>query len=227
MKKALQLLVIFSILMIGFSQDADAQRKKKKKKSDVDEYFDDRGGFVDRLWYGGGFNLGGGGTGNFTSFQFGLSPMVGYKITNFLSVGPRISLDFNYLKGNTITLAGVQANQAIDGGRQASWITSLSGGVFARAKFTEMLFVHGEFGYQNSKFASSAQVGNQLFLVYDESTDKLVTINDNRNTTLLGLGYNSGAGHIGYEILFLYDFNVAVDDDALPFDFRVGFTYKF
>ena len=64
-------------------------------------------------------------------------------------------------------------------------------------------------------------------LLYDEDTDKLVTIDDNRNTTLLGLGYNSGAGLIGYEILVLYDFNVAEDDDALPFDFRVGFTYKF
>ncbi|MEM6967428.1 MAG: autotransporter domain-containing protein [Bacteroidota bacterium] len=227
MKKTLQFLLVFSVLMMGFTYDANAQRKKRNKR-DVDEYFDDRGSFKDRLWYGGGFNIGGGVGGNFSSFQFGVSPMVGYKITDFFSFGPRVSIDFNYLKGNTITLAGLNQGVAIDGGRQASWITSVSGGLFARAKVLETIFLHGEVGYQSSKFAAAQSVGNQAFLVYDEDTDKLVTVNDNRNTALLGVGYNSSVGGgLGYEILVLYDFLVSEEEDALPFDFRIVFTYRF
>lgn len=226
MKKALQFLLLFSILMMGITHEAEAQRKKKKKK-DVDEYFDDKGSFIDRLWYGGGLNLGGGSSGNFSSFQFGLSPMVGYKLNDFVSFGPRISLDFNYLKGETISEAAALMGQAIPTGRQASWITSFSGGLFGRLKFLETLFIHGEMGYQKSKFASSANVGGGSFLLYNEDTDKLTTINDDRSNTYLGIGYNSGGGYIGYEILVLYDFNVAEDEQGLPFDIRVGFTYKF
>ncbi|HFC00741.1 MAG TPA: hypothetical protein ENJ53_08050, partial [Phaeodactylibacter sp.] len=157
MKKALQFLVLISILLVSFSPHAEAQKKKRKKSKDIEEYFDDRGSFKDRLWYGGGFNLGFGGSGNVSSFQFGISPMVGYKITDRFSLGPRISLDYNYIKGPSVTLTG-----NTDNGRQASGIVSYSGGVFARFKFLDMLFAHTEYSYESSKFAQSvvANLGN-------------------------------------------------------------------
>ena len=226
MKKALQFLVLISILLITFSPNAEGQKKKRKKSKDVDEYFDDRGSFKDRLWYGGGLNLGFGGSGNISSFQFGLSPMVGYKITDRFSVGPRISVDYNYIKGPTVAWVN-NGPQVKETGRQASGIVSYSGGVFARFKFVEMLFAHTEYGYEISKIVQAVGVGNQTYLLYDEATDKLVTFNDNRNHAYLGLGYLSGNGVWGYEILALYDFLVPESEAGLPFDFRVGFTYKF
>ncbi|MBK8844307.1 MAG: hypothetical protein IPO33_16470 [Saprospiraceae bacterium] len=50
--------------------------------------------FTEKLWYGGGVNLGFGAD-EFTSvFSLGLSPMVGYKFTPDFSMGPRVGFSF-------------------------------------------------------------------------------------------------------------------------------------
>ena len=91
MKKALQLFLLVAVLMTAFTTSADAQykRKKKKKSSKTDEYFDDQGSFTDRLWYGADVSLGFTGFNGQTSFRAGIAPMVGFKVTENLSVGPR------------------------------------------------------------------------------------------------------------------------------------------
>ena len=49
MKKILLLSVLACFLTIAFTNDAHAQRKKTSK---TDEYFDESGDFVSKLWYG-------------------------------------------------------------------------------------------------------------------------------------------------------------------------------
>ena len=89
MNRALQFLVLISVLIISFSHNSEAQKRSNR---DIDEYFDDRGSFKDRLWYGADVTL------NFFSvpggnaFNAGIAPMVGYKITDAFSVGPRIEI---------------------------------------------------------------------------------------------------------------------------------------
>ena len=116
------------------AKEAAKKEKAQKKNSDdeysTDDYFDDKGGFKHKLWYGGMFNF------SIASSQFGgsqmligLSPMVGYKITDFLSVGPRVSMDYIefFIEGTNprVMLWGI--------------------GPFARGKITESLFAHLEY----------------------------------------------------------------------------------
>ena len=97
MKKFFLFSFITLLFACAFTDDAYAQRrgkKKKKKSSKTDEYFDESG-FANRLWYGGSvpFQIGGDGLGN-NALLIGLSPMVGYKINDFFSVGPRASIKY-------------------------------------------------------------------------------------------------------------------------------------
>ena len=88
------LLLLFTFV-IGVST-AEAQRSKKKRNS-TEEYFDESGGFAHRLWYGGGFNLNFGGNGGSNQLLIGVSPMVGFKINDIFSLGPRVSFDLSLI----------------------------------------------------------------------------------------------------------------------------------
>jgi len=126
--KIFSLLLLFT-LVIGIST-AEAQRskKKKKKRDSTEEYFDESGGFAHRLWYGGGFNLNFGG-GQFASeMVLGISPMVGYKINDIISVGPRVSVDYYEI--------------FIDGSNPRYLFWGV--GPFARGKFSETIFAQVE-----------------------------------------------------------------------------------
>ena len=106
MKRILQLSFMIVTLLLCFNVDSYAQygygkkKKKKKKVEKNDEYFDESGGLGHKLWYGGGFNLGFSGNSFQSLFQIGISPMVGYKITEEFSVGPRASVQYNYFRVN-------------------------------------------------------------------------------------------------------------------------------
>ncbi|MEL6926802.1 MAG: hypothetical protein AAFO94_22365, partial [Bacteroidota bacterium] len=202
----------FLILLIGcfMTTDGFAQRKKGKSR-DVDQYFDESGGFKHRLWYGGGFNLGFNGFNGVTQFNIGISPMVGYKIFEKLSVGPRIALDYTFIK--------FPVSQNLFASAQP---VSFSIGAFTRFKILPTIFAHAEYEWQNR--------GS----IYDEFNNIIFKGNDNvqifhypRNNTYLGLGYNSGGGLFGYEIYGLYNFNVDNTTSESPFVLRIGFTYKF
>ena len=148
-------IVKFSFLFVMFSlcfaiADVDAQnygrkKKKKKKKSPktekTDDYFDESGNFASKLWYGGGFNLGFSGNNVNSSFLAGISPMVGYKIIDELSIGPILGIQYNYLKG-------VSTDGQIRKGNAWSW----SAGAFARFKFLRTLFAHAEYGIENNEY---------------------------------------------------------------------------
>lgn len=221
--KYVSLLLIFT-LAIGINT-ADAQKRKTKRQlreeaeaaakknegkeketknmddddGDVTEdYFDDKGGFKHRLWYGGGFNLAFGGS-NFggSSMLIGISPMVGYKITDRISLGPRVSVDYQ-----EIFLAN------ITNPRYLYWGV----GAFGRARFMESLFAHVEYAYESiSPLNDIAGDVNNL---------------DPHNFYIGGGYHTSSGGPFGYEILVLYN-TTERDTNRLPIDFRIGFTWNF
>ncbi len=214
MKKALQFLLLFSILMMGITHDADAQRKRKKRKGDVDEYFDDKGNFAQRLWYGADISLRfqqtslGGAPGNV--FFGGFSPMAGYKITNEFSVGPRI--EFNY-QGARYNIGGP------DDLKYNS--TNLGLGIFARYKFLETFFVHLE--YQRLGEEEPLVQNNQLVV----ENNALVTQRFWDDHTYVGGGYHSSFGVVGFQVTILWDTSQAFDSNNIPIVYRAGLNYKF
>ena len=204
MKRIIQLSLLLFALLFIFQADAYGQRGGKKK-SEVDKYFDESGGFAHRLWYGGGFNLGFSGNNIESIFQVGISPMVGYKITEEFSVGPRANISYLLYKGETFTPDGVQTANLFDYGL----------GVFARYKVIRAIFIHLEYGFDNEARISGYNGGDWV-------TDRRI-----RNNAYVGAGYSDGNGVWGYEISLLY--NVLQDENtlSLPLDFRFGITYNF
>ncbi|MCB0556580.1 MAG: hypothetical protein KDD02_23750 [Phaeodactylibacter sp.] len=205
MKRILQLSLLLFVLLLAFQVDGFSQGKKKK--SDTDKYFDESGNFASKLWYGGGFTLGFSGN-NFESvFQFGLSPIVGYKITENFSVGPRASLVYIYYKAETGTIDGVESTNLLNYGI----------GAFARYKIARTIFAHVEYGFDNEVST----------LGYNSISRKWEVNRRLNNNAYIGGGYNDGNGVWGYEIYLLY--NLIQDDTSLnlPFDIRFGVTYNF
>lgn len=187
-KRLFPLLLLFTLVVNV--QNAEAQRRGKDSTED---YFDESGGFKHRLWYGGGFSL------SYTSnvLLIGVSPMVGYKFTDFLSAGPRVSVDYYevYIDGSNPRLMGIGI------------------GPWVRAKFSETIFGHVEYEYQFTSNLNDAAKNRYN----TSSTDNFY----------LGLGYqSSGGGLFGYEILALYNL-MEDNEFTVPISFRIGFNYNF
>lgn len=202
------------ILLLAFDNDMYAQRsKKKKKKTETDEYFDEGGSWKHKLWYGTGVNLNYSGNNFRKVFTFGLSPMVGYKITDKFSVGPRIALTYSNYKFDTPS--GVINSSPV------SWDV----GVFSRYKILPFIFSHIEYQYENAAIFRTNNAGD---LLLDPMTNKLIIDRKKRNNFLAGLGYSSaGGGLFGYEILALYNVTLPKNAFESPFSIRIGFTYNF
>ena len=158
------------------------------------------GKFGDQLWWGGGFALGFSTINNITTIQLGLSPMVGYKFTDRLSAGPRVSALMSYFSARTFT-----------GPRDNKLAPTWAGGIFSRYKLVSSLFAHLEFEREN-----------RAFVVQDISG--LVVNRNNFNNVYIGGGYNSNGG----EFVVLYNLNsVSGFQRTSPFVFRFGFTRNF
>ncbi len=225
----MRILPLIFILLAGFQVDSAygqyyGKKKKKKKKKPTTEKVErtrtspdskssrETAKFTDKLWYGGGANIGFDGNNALSLFNIGLTPMVGYKITEMFSVGPRIGFNYSYIKG-TGTDFNIKKVQTF----------SPEYGAFARFKFLPFLFAHADFNRTTVEFPDFT---NQLLIRTDVDGNAL-TIKESANEINVGLGYTSG-DVLGYEILLLYD--VLADNTAtlgLPFKFRFGFNYKF
>ena len=154
--------------------------------------------FTDRVWWGGGFALGFSAVNQVTSVQLGVSPMVGYKITNGFSVGPRVSLLASYFSSR---FGVVRSNKIAP---------TYAGGVFARQKLFRDIFAHTEYELENRAYVTPD--GSQL----------LVSRNTNHNY-YIGAGYNAG----GAEFLILYNLSQGQYFNVSPYVFRFGFTRNF
>jgi hypothetical protein len=194
-------LIIASFLLIqgvATSQNRIQNRKTPPPKKEIT-----RKSGIDwkqKLWYGGGFGLGFTGNSFESVFMIGVSPMIAYKITPALSVGPRV--DFSY------TYFGYNYNPVVRGKLN---LFSYGIGPFTRLKVYQSFFVHGEFQVESRAIPFSTGAGFR-------------PIRDVQNNLFLGIGYNQGSS----ELLLLYNFN-ATNRDYLqpPFDIRFGFTFNF
>lgn len=156
--------------------------------------------FGDQIWWGGGFALGFSSFNSITTIQLGLSPMVGYKFTDRLSAGPRVSALMSYFSARTFT-----------GPRDNKFAPTWAGGVFSRYKLISSLFAHAEY-----------ELENRAFVVQD--VGGLIVNRNNFNNIYIGGGYNSNGG----EFLILYNLNtVSGFQRTSPFVFRFGFTRNF
>lgn len=158
--------------------------------------------FASHLWYGGNVGLGYSGGSYASLFQIGVSPMVGYKIFEPFSIGPRVSITYSAYREN------------YTGSVQKANTVSWSVGAFARYKIIRSIFLHTEAELENTP-------------IYTSAKGKLEVLRRQRNNFYLGGGYNSSAGLFGYEILLLYNLNQPDNDVQSPFNIRFGFTYNF
>ncbi len=202
MKKIIQMSLLAMTLMVLAQTQAFAQKKKSSDKANA-EYFDESGSFVSRLWFGGGFTLGYAGNQFESLFQLGISPMVGYKVTNNFSIGPRINLQYESYRIDTG-----------NGVAKANPLT-FGGGVFSRYKVIPALFAHVEY-----------ELASEVLYSYAGGTD-LQTTRIQQNNMYLGLGYTSTGSMFGYEIALLYNINAPENTIQQPFDIRFGFNYNF
>lgn len=210
MKKSI--LLSFLILLVTAIAVTPAEAQTKKKKSGTDKYFDESGQkFSQKLWYGGNVGLGFDGSQNYSYFNISLFPMVGYKILKPLSIGPRVGVNYTYLKG--ITSDGIHSVS----------LTDYSIGPFARLKFLNYLFVHTEFEFINRELAFLDQ---DNYLYWDNDLQKIPTERESNSNLFAGLGYTSGQ-EFSYEVSVLYNFLFPEDSQGLPFTVRAGFTYRF
>lgn len=207
MKKALQFLVLVAVLMISFTHDADAQRRSRE----VDEYFDDRGSFTDRLWYGADFTLNFFSVPNGTAFNAGIAPMVGYKITDALSFGPRVEILYRGERYNVGTGSDLKFNS-----------TNFGVGAFTRLKVFNQYFLHAEYQALNN------ETGN---LVQDfTNPPNNVSIVTNRNWEdrfFLGGGYGVSGGGVGFQVSILWNLLQEFTSQNIPLYYRMGINYKF
>ncbi len=184
------LLLIISILA---GTSVQAQRDSRSSQSPL----------AQKLWYGGSIGLGFQSFNQQSTFLFALFPMMGYKITEEISVGPRIGLAYQHIK-----------NRGADGRIYAFNPIEVSGALFTRAKLFRPIFAHVEFELANEKRTAYNGAGIPRISSSLE------------NNFYLGAGYNSGS-KFASEIYILY--NVLQEENTLdlPFVIRGGLTYNF
>ncbi len=188
-----QRLFVLTLLLIGMIFSSAHAQSRSKKSTTLSEH----------LWYGGSVGLGFQSFNNQSSFLFALFPMMGYKITESISVGPRIGASYRNIK-----------SRGLDGRVYRFNPVELSGALFGRVKLFRQIFGHVEY-----ELASEKNLVNN-------SANGISIRNGTETNFYLGGGYNSG-GKIASEIYILYNFNE--DDFSLevPWVIRAGFTYRF
>ncbi|MBC6992668.1 hypothetical protein QWY85_02690 [Neolewinella lacunae] len=209
MLKQLLLLLVLCAVALPLSAQTTEEREAQR---DLDYYNQDRNGqvsdnggsFGGQLWYGAGAQLGFF-SNNFESiFQIGLSPIVGYKINNIFSVGPRGSFAYNAYRQ---TLGG-----GVPDFKAKYW--TWSAGAFARAKIGFTFFAHAE-------YSLLSEVNS-----FDINGDPL---RSTRAIPFLGGGISQGGGPglTGFEILILFRLTQADRIGDSPYQFRTGINYNF
>ena len=173
-----------SVLFIG---NVYSQRSSKK---DTD--------FKQKLWYGGSVGLGFQSFASQSTFLFALYPMMGYKITETISFGPRLGASYRSIR--------TRFNGAVSKFNPVE----ISGAFFGRAKVLRQFFGHVEYELANEKTVTSSS-----------------TISSRIDTNFyLGGGYNSG-GKVGSEIYILYNLLEDGNSLEVPFVIRAGLTVNF
>lgn len=172
-------------------------------KTVAQEERDNDSDFRSRLWYGGNIGLNFYGFNGGNVFQIGLAPMVGYKIVEPLSVGPRVSLFFASVK---------------QPGFKAVGVFDVDAGMFMRLRAFRGLFLQGEVSYE----------WFQEPVFYTNGTTEKVA--STRTNPRIGAGWNWSEGRgAGTEIGIFYNTAIANDINTFqnPWEYRFGFTWNF
>ena len=209
MQRLLLLLTLLSCVLTG---TAEGQRTEDEARDDLDYYNSRRGNdrgrnFERPLWFGTGAQLGFASNAFGSDFVIGLAPIVGYKLNNFLSIGPRGSFIYNALRRPTGGGGDVRINYF-----------TYSIGAFTRAKVFRGFFAQVEYSLYNE--ADSFTI--------DNNGDAEV----NRITRAIpfagaGLSQGGGPGASGFEILILFRLTQTDRLNDQPYEFRTGINYNF
>lgn len=223
--KSRYLILFLSIFILSAGlTEANAQSRKSRGKSKVDRAFDNDGNFIDKLWFGGMLTPSFNGNGEVNQFAVGFAPMVGYKITDKLSIGPRINLNYTHIRGTGFDGFNLETFRAN--------LLSNSFAVFGRYKILPAIFAHVEFENQTLEnyYVSQIQTIGGFFTQVarlDPSSKELLTEKTKRNNGYVGLGYTTTGGLLNSEISVLYNFLEDPNSIRLPFEFRFGLNYNF
>lgn len=186
------------LLFLGLSLSLVGQISRNRQDTyQGREYEGER--FIDQLWLGAGGQLFFTSNGQFNYFVVGLSPMVGYKFTPSVSIGPRISLNYNAFRCD---FNNVRSNYL-------TW----EAGVFGRVRAFQQFFAHAEFNLENRR----------LIVACDEPLQQRISV------PYLGAGYTSGGmGGVGFETSILFRLrNDGQGFVQQPFIFRGALNYNF
>ncbi len=206
--RPLLLLLFVSLLLPGL---AGAQTREDQARDDLN-YGDSRRQVLSEggdIWYGAGATIGFSANNFSSSFRIGLAPMVGYKLNNFVSVGPRVSIIYNHFR--------YDPGYSIPEFKEGYW--TWAAGMFARAKVYRGFFVHAEYSLQS-----------EVDFVPDNNSAS--GISTNRYTQAIpflgaGLSQGGGPGSTGFEILLLFRLSQRERLNDAPYEIRSGINYNF
>lgn len=202
-----KLILLFGFFCFSLSLAAQTTNDKEEAaKDDLDYYSAEASSasrperFSDNLWFGGGTQLGFQSNNLASFFIIGLSPMAGYKVTNSLSFGPRVSLNYNAYR---CSANNIKANYL-------TW----EAGMFARMKVFNQFFGHAEYTLESRRLQSST------------CSEPIKQV---RSVPYVGIGYTTGFdGAPGSEVLLLFRLNKSGPNIfESPYVFRAGFNYNF
>lgn len=152
--KNAQLIFAFLLALLSFSSNAQrvitSEEEPKQEKSTNQ--------LSSRIWYGGGFQLGFSSYYGGNVFAFGLSPMVGYKIIEPVSIGPRVEMTYTSFK---------------QPGFKAVSLFDVDAGVFLRFRVFRGLFLQGEL---SNSWLQQAVYGSQEKLEPRDLTSGLAPV---------------------------------------------------
>ncbi len=198
-------LVLFCCISLAATAQND-QPREEAARQDLDYYNRNKPNTLanrsgSNLWFGGGLQLGFSSS-NFQSFfNIGLSPMVGYKVTNQLSFGPRVAVAYNAFK---------QRNTGADfSSNYLTWAV----GVFGRMRVFNEFFIHTEYSLESDIIGF---IGNE-------------PVRRNRGVPYLGAGYspfNPGGGSSEILLLFRLASSSQIIQEA-PYVLRAGINFNF
>jgi hypothetical protein len=155
-----------------------------------------------RFWFGGSLPLSLGLFGG-TQLQLGASPMLGYKLTPQLSLGPRVGFLYNFFSVRT-------SNGTVDRAQPINW----HAGFFARYKAFRTIFFQAEYEFENQAQVLSNGSQLEVFRI-------------NQSNTYIGAGLSQGQGVFKSEIMILYNLTPNANSLASPLVPRFGLTWHF
>lgn len=221
--KLLRLLALLLPLVCLAADDALAQRGGRddgsRRRPTSRKRASERPAFLDRLWYGAGGTLNFGSFNGTSQARIGLSPQVGYKATEWLSFGPRLSLTYNTIKGPSSDNVNRRVN-----------LWDVGAGGFVRGRVL-MFYGQAELGYESVGQTSVVfdQFGRQVLFV-DPSTGEVETSRQGQTQLLVGVGYNPSQGGraLSSDIGIFYNvFDDATNIFTTPWVFRIMLTYGY